>query len=269
MLKTLVYLNADLASSIALRYACQLTNIIKIKLHTVHVEEPEHDGHVPGTGWVRRTWESAMIKTGEFEIAQLINAEKSSCPMLGAPKMLVGDRDNEILHEIQRESYDLFVEGSLHSFSPKKLYDKIHSRLYRHIPCPVIVVKNLVNLEKIALIVKDEIESKKLVSTFLKIFSDAKLKLDLIYCKFQEPGKLSLKGKENANGALNAIKENLMEKNWNPEDCRMIQGAPEEIGDVLQDYGLIASPLHHSISKKSNWFQLVNHIPSPILILWQ
>jgi len=269
MLRTLVYLNADLASSIALRYACQLTHVIKMKLHTVHVEEPDHDGYAPGTGWVRRTWEDAMLKTGEFEIAQLIKAEKSSCPRLGPTKMLVGDRENEILREIQRESYDLFVEGSLHSFSPKKLYDKIHSRLYRHIPCPVMVVKNLVNLEKIALIVRDEVEYKKSVSMFLKIFGGAKLNLDLIYCKFQEPGELSFKGQKDANGILNAIKKNLIEKDWNPGDCRTIQGAPEEIGDALRDYGLVASPLHHSISKKSPMFQLLNHIPSPILILWQ
>ena len=207
MLRTLVYLNADLASSIALRYACQLTHVIKMKLHTVHVEEPDHDGYAPGTGWVRRTWEDAMLKTGEFEIAQLIKAEKSSCPILGPTKMLVGDRENEILREIQRESYDLFVEGSLHSFSPKKLYDKIQSRLYRHIPCPVMVVKNLVNLEKIALIVRDEVEYKKSVSMFLKIFGGAKLNLNLIYCKFQEPGKLSFKGQKDANGVLNGIKK--------------------------------------------------------------
>ena len=269
MLRTLVYLDADLASSIALRYACQLAQVIDMKLHTVHVEELEQDGHAPGTGWVRRTWENAMLKTGEFEIAQLIKADKSSCPMLGDSKILVGDRDNEILHEIQKESYDLFVEGSLHSFTDKKLYDKIHSRLYRHIPCPIIVVKNLVNLEKIALIVRDEVESKKLVSMFLEIFSGAKLNLDLIYCEFQEPGKRSSKGKADANRTLNAVEKILMEQNWHPEDCRTIQGAPEEIGDVLRDYGLVASPLHHSISKKSNWFQLLHHIPSPILICWQ
>jgi len=269
MLRTLVYLDADLASSIALRYACKLTQGIDTKLHTVHVEEPDQDGHAPGTGWVRRTWESAMLKTGEFEIAQLIKAEKSSCPMLGAPKMLVGDRENEILREIQRESYDLFVEGLLHSFTGKKLYDKINSRLYRHIPCPVIVVKNLVNLEKIALIVRDEVESKQLVSTFLKIFKGTKLNLDLIYCEFQESGKLSSKGKADANGTLNAVEKILLEQNWHPGDCRTIQGTPEEIGDVLRDYGLVASPLHHSISKKSNWFQLLSHIPSPILICWQ
>ena len=269
MLRTLVYLDADLASSIALRYACQLTQVIDMELHIVHVEEPDHDGHTLGTGWVRRTFESAMLKTGEFEIAQLIKAEKSSCPVLGAPKMLVGDRENEILREIQRESYDLFVEGSLHSFTAKKLYDKIHSRLYKHIPCPVIIVKNLVNLEKIALIVRDEVEPKKLVSMFSKIFSGGKPSLDLIYCEFQEPGKLSSKGKANANGTLNAVEKILMEQNWHPEDCRTIQGAPEEIGDVMRDYGLVASPLYNPIGKRSNWFQLLSHIPSPILIFWQ
>jgi nucleotide-binding universal stress UspA family protein len=269
MLRTLVYLDADLASSIALRYACQLTQIINMQLHTVHVEEPDHDGHAPGTGWVRRTWENTMLKTGEFEIAQLIKAEKSSCPILSAPKMLVGDRENEILREIQRESYDLFVEGSLHSFTTKKLYDKINSRLFRHIPCPVIVVKNLVPIEKIALIVRSEIESKGLVSLFLNIFKGAKLKLDLIYCEFQDPGQLSFNDKKDSNGTLSAVEEMLVENQCPPENCLTIQGAPEEIGDALRDYGLLAFPLHHTISKKSNWFQLLSHIPSPILICWQ
>ena len=269
MLRMLVNLDADLASSIALRYACQLTQIIDIKLHCVHVEEPDHDTHAPGTGWVRRTWENTVLKTGEFEIAQLIKAEKSSCPVLGAPKMLVGDRENEILREIQRESYDLFVEGSLHSFSAKKLYDKLHSRLYRLIPCPVIIVKNLVNVEKVALIVRSEIESKKLVSMFLKIFKDSKLELDLIFCEFQESGQQSINANKDINETLNAAKEMLVENQRPPEKCFTIQGAPEEIGDTLRDYGLIACPIHHTISKKSTWFQLLGHIPSPILICWQ
>jgi hypothetical protein len=269
MLRTLVYLDADLASSIALRYICQLAQFVDMKLHSVHVEEPDQDGHAPGTGWVRRTWESTVLKTGEFEIAQLIKAEKSSCPKLSAPKMLIGDRENEILREIQKESYDLFVEGSLHSFTAKKLYDKIHSRLYRLIPCPVIIVKNLVNIEKVALIVRNEIESKTFISMFLKIFKGAKLKLDLVSCEFQEPGQLSFNAKKETNGTLSDVEKMLVENQCPPENCLTIQGAPEEIGDALRDYGLLACPFHHTISKKSNWFQLLSHIPSPILICWQ
>ena len=269
MLRMLVYLDADLASSIALRYACQLTQVVDMKLHCVHVEEPDQDTHAPGTGWVRRTWENTVLKTGEFEIAQLIRAEKSSCPTLGAPKMLVGDRENEILREIQRESYDLLVEGSLHSFTAKKLYDKLHSRLYRLLPCPVIIVKNLVDIEKVALIIRSEIESKKLVSTFLKLFGGSKLKLDLIYCEFQDPGQLVVDAEKDVNGTLKAVEQMLVENQWQPENCLTIQGAPEEIGDELRDYGLLACPIHHDVSKKSNWFQLLSHIPSPLLICWQ
>lgn len=269
MLRTLVYLNADLASSIALRYSCRLAQLVDMKLHSVHVEEPDLDGHAPGTGWVRRTWESSVLKTEEFEIAQLIKAEKSSCSKVGAPKMIMGDRGNEILREIQKESYDLFVEGSLHSFTDKELYEKLHSRLYRLIPCPVIIVKNLVDLEKVGLIVQNEIESKKLIPMFLKILKGSKLKLDLIDCEFQEPGQLSFNNKKEINGTFSDAEEILVENQWPPENYLTIRGAPEEIGDAMRDYGLIACPLHHTISKKSNWFQLLSHIPSPILICWQ
>lgn len=269
MLRTLVYLDADLASSIALRYTCQLARLVSMKLHSAHVEEPEQDGHAPGTGWVRRTWENTVLKTGEFEIAQLIQAEKSSCPKIGAPKIFIGDRDNEILHEIQRESYDLFVEGSLHSFSDKRLYDKIHSRLYRLIPCPVIIVKNLVDIEKIALLVRSDMESKTLISTFLKIFNNSQLQLDVVYCEFQEPGQPSFGDKKEIVATLGAAEKMLAENQRPPENCVTLKGTPGEIGDTLRDYGLVACPLHHTISKKSSWFQLLSHVPSPILICWQ
>ena len=161
------------------------------------------------------------------------------------------------------------MEGLLHSFTTKKLYDKFNSKLYKHIPCPVIIVKNLVNIEKIALIVRSEIEPKRLVSLFLNIFMNAKIKLDLIFCEFQEPGQLSYNAKKETNETLSAVEKMLAENQCPPENCLTIQGAPEEIGDALRDYGLIACPFYHTISKKSNWFQLLSHIPSPILICWQ
>lgn len=269
MLRALVYLNADLASSIALRYACQLTQVIDMKLHSIHVQEPDQGAHSPGTGWVRRTWESALLKAGEIEIAQLINAEKSSCPTLGAPKMLIGDRENEILGEIQREAYDLFVEGELHSFDAKKLYDKIHSRLYRFIPCPVIIVKNLVEIEKVALVLRNELESEKLMSLFADMFKGEKLQLDLIRCEFEESEKLTVKDHKEINEATGTTEKMLAENQWTPKNFRTMRGTPQEIGDALRDYGLVACTLHRNIGKKSNWFQLLSHIPSPVLICWR
>ena len=268
MLNALISLDADLASSIALRYSCHMAGLIDMKLHTIHVEEPESAGHSPGTGWVRRTWENAMVKSGEFEIAQLIQAEKASCPTLGTPRILVGDREEEILREVERFSYDIYIEGILHAFTPSNFIGKIRSRLYRYIPCPVIIVKNLVNLDKVAIILRDEMESKKLISQVVKIFKEVQLPLDLISCTFKSLDKPVVQD-ENSNTTLNAAKETLMKQGWQPENCRTMEGSAEDIGNLLRDYGLVVSPLHRSISKKSFWLKLLSRIPSPILLCWQ
>ena len=44
MIHSLISLNADLASSIALRFACRLTQFVDMRLQTIHVEEVEKEG---------------------------------------------------------------------------------------------------------------------------------------------------------------------------------------------------------------------------------
>ena len=70
MIKTLVSLNADLASSIAFQYSCRLKQFVDMNLRVIHVEEVE--GHPPGSGWVRSTWERGLIHTAREEISQLM-----------------------------------------------------------------------------------------------------------------------------------------------------------------------------------------------------
>ena len=211
MIRTLVSLDADLASSIALRYACHLANIIEMDLNTMHVEEADRQGTPPGSGWVRRTWENALLKSGEAEIGQLIQAERLSYPALRAPKMMVGDREDEILHEIQKESYDLFVEGALHTFTAANFYNKIRSKLYRYTPCPTIMVKNLVKLEKMVIVFDEEAEFKRLVGTFLKIFKRASIKLDLMHYQFRESAETPSNSNGDADTILHNAKETLTE----------------------------------------------------------
>ena len=67
MIKTIVSLDTNLASSIALRYACRLANLIETELHTIHVKEPDSEGSSPGSGWVRKTWEDAMLTSEQAE----------------------------------------------------------------------------------------------------------------------------------------------------------------------------------------------------------
>ena len=76
MIKALVSLNADLASSIALRYSCRLAESVDMKLHTIHVEEVDREGYPPGSGWVRSTWEKGLVQTAEEEISHLISTAR-------------------------------------------------------------------------------------------------------------------------------------------------------------------------------------------------
>jgi hypothetical protein len=265
MLKTLVSLNADLASSIALRYACQMANIVGMELQSIHVEEPGAEGQPPGTGWVRRTWEQALLKTGEEEIAQLIEAERSSCPPLPPTKMFIGDREEEIFHELERESYDLFVEGTLYTFSPANFYKKIRSRLYRSSSCPIILVKNLMNLTRVVLLFGLGVDPSSVVGTFLKTFEGAEVDVDLFYYKFPQGGATPLQEEKDPDIILSTARKLLADGGRTSKEYRVIQDAPEKLRDLFKDYGLVVSSVQRIANKKSPLTELLHRIPSPIL----
>jgi hypothetical protein len=266
MLTTLVALDADLASSIALRYACQMANIVETALQTIHVEDAEAGGHSPGTGWVRRTWEKALLRSGEEEIAQLVQAERASCPRLPATKMVLGDRDEEILRELEREPYDLFVEGMLYTYSSANFYKKIRSALYRKAPCPVILVKNLLNLSRIVLVLDSAMDRSSAVRTFLKIFKDAAIDLDLLYFKFQNDGGTTRPEDADSDAVLSHAGKLLADGGRSPKSSRVIEGTPERLDELFKDYGLAVSSMDHVTNKKSPLGDLLYRIPSPLLL---
>jgi hypothetical protein len=269
MLRTLVALESDLASSIALRYACQMANIVGMALQTIHVEDADAEGHPPGTGWVRRSWEEALKRNGEEQIAQLIRAERSSCPSMPATKVVLGDRDEEILLELNRESYDLFVEGMLYTYSSTNFYKRIRSRLYRNASCPIILVKNLLDLSKIALVLDLAIDPSSAVRTFLKIFKGAGIDLDLLYFRFHNGGGTMRKEDSSPDGMLSYTRKLLAEGGQSPKSCRVIQGTPERLDELFRDYGLAVSSVHHVANKKSPLADLLYRIPSPLLLCSQ
>ena len=107
MIKVLVPVEADLASSIALRYVCQIANLIETEILTINVRASSSEEYPVGTGWVRHTWEKTMIREAEDDVRQLIRAERANCPTLGEPMVVLGDRDDEILKELQ-SGYSVF-----------------------------------------------------------------------------------------------------------------------------------------------------------------
>jgi len=269
-LKALIAVKADLASSIAIRYACQLAELTGLRLQTLYVVKPDEQGRTPGTGWVRQTWEDAMVLKGRDSIVQLVQAEKMACPELGNPKMVAGKRDFEILHELQVSDYDLFTEGILHAFEPANFLKKIHSRLYRNLPCPVLMVKNLVSLDKGVLAVGEESDMPSCAAVFLKLFQGVQVDMDLICCRFRGSGTAA-EGDPAARQetGLRTAEIMLSEKGRTPRVSRLVEGDTESLDRAVRDYGLVVSTLARDNMEKSPMVDLLSRNPSPVLIGWR
>lgn len=278
MLKTLVSLNADLASSIALRYTCQLANMLPMDLQMIHVQQPDHDGHPPGTGWVRRTWERGLLHTAREDIMRLITAERTSYPGLIPPKICLGDREEEVLRELRDGDYDLFVEGALYSFTSAGFYKKLRSRLYRQIPCPVILVKNLVSPRRVVLLFGENVETHGLIETSLSILEGAAVEIDLFRLEFSEARAPDLAGRPKKALVLpGSGADRLLEQAWklmeaggrSANRAGVVRDTPDNIGDALRDYGLVVCGLSRRLDRKNPMLALMSRVPSAILLCWQ
>jgi len=266
----LISVKVDLASSIAIRYVCQLAELTGLGLQTLYVVKPDEKGRSPGTGWVRQTWEDALVQKHRAGIAQLLQAEKESCPGLGNPKIAVGSKDMEILRELQVSGYDLFTEGLLHAFDPDDFLKKIHSRLYRNLPCPVLLVKNMVGLEKGVLVLGEENDLTHCVASFLKIFEGTQVEPDLLCCSFQKTeGAQRRKEPARKEEGLRAAEEMLAEKGRKSRQIRRIQGTVQRMEESVRDYGLVLASLARENLKASPLVDLLSRCPSAVLISWR
>ena len=276
MINALVSLNADLASSIAFRYACRLMEYLDMRLQPIHVEEVDKESFPPGSGWVRSTWEKGLIETAREEIAQLINAEKAECPSLDATIVEMGEYDDALLHEIENKSYDLLVEGVLTSFHGQLFHKRIRSKLYRFSPCPIITVKNLVQPERVVLLVGEADEVTPLVSTFLKLFTKPKVRVDLVHLAFKRAGQTELRekieenavpiGQEDACKMLKTAKGLLSDKSWSPTETWALRDTVEKINEFLSNYGLVGACIPGNIHRDGQMLDLLSRIPSATLL---
>ena len=267
MIKILVPVAVDLASSISLRYACQLSELIQVEIRTIHVKAPSSEGSQLGTGWVRHTWEKTMLTEAEDEIAQLIRAERTHCPSLGEPLIMIGDRDEKILRELQSGSYDLFVEGTIATFSSSYFSKRLESHLYQDMPCPFLMVKNLMPLNKVVLILSENVDLHKLIQIFTNIFGESNLKVELFYLKSADPAGQESEGLEEM--TLQAAMKALGERGWVPEKSKVISGQARELAAELEDHGLLLTVLDRHLKKKTFLYEFLVATPAPILLFWQ
>jgi len=262
MNKTLLYLNEDLASSIALRYADYLSSVSDLKLYIIHVEEPDTRQQA-GTGWVRRTWETGIQETGAQVVKRIIKTENVKCKFAGPPKVVVGDREAEILKELRIGGYDLFMEGHMNASSVDEFYRIVSSRLYKQASCPVMLVKNLTVARTAVILLGDAVDHRKVVDRYMQLVDGSKLDTELIYFKFRDQAEVSFMDLSEGGAALKESEGLLKAAGMPVKKSTVICGTPEHTGDFLRNYAFIAANLP---VRKSLRMEVLANTPASVLL---
>ena len=263
MLKTLLYIDEDLASSIALRFIDYLNRFINLSLIVTHVEELEEKEQV-GTGWVRRTWEDGVASSGKRLVDRMLRTENITCPLAGRPKVFVGDMNKEIIYELRNGLYQLFIKGYLDSSNPEKFYDLISSSLCSETACPVLVVKNLSLSNKCALLCAESVDPEVLVDKSMAILGESTFDIDIVYFKFEENKQILTLDEKEGGSHLEETKALLAKAGKTVSKTEVLSGTPEQIGDHLREYALVATTMPKG--KSMHMYVLANSLASVLLV---
>jgi len=262
MSKALLNLDENLASSIALRYAVFLSQLFDIKLHITHVEVPDRKEQA-GTGWVRRTWEKGIHDAGLQAVKSLIRTENVKYNFEKSPIVRVGDRDPEILDELESGSYDLFIEGNMHTNDISLFHELLDSKLYSNIPCPVMLVKNLTTVSTAALMCGDGVDSQETVKAYLTLTGDADSEVELVCFKFHEKKDLVFLDKKEGESDFKAAEQLLLDAGKRIKEYTVLSGTPEQAGDYLRNFAFVCSTLP---KRRSPLMEVLASTPSTLLL---
>jgi len=237
----LIALNTDLASGIAIRYACLLEKFIRFNVQVIHSPDMDEKGHSHGSGWVHQKWKDAIVQQAGKEIANLVQKELFY-NSIGEPKIILGERDQVILEEMHQHQYDFLMEGFLYSFEPDRFFQKLDSSLYKNLSCPVLMVKNLVDPARGVQIVGTSETIPSILSWFFKIFNDLSSTPDLLVCHFDKSMK-TVDFSENDNELISDIEERFLLEGKKPGKIRTAKGSADELSLLARDHALSMSQM--------------------------
>ncbi|WP_321418313.1 hypothetical protein [uncultured Desulfobacter sp.] len=271
MIRTLITLDKDLASSIALRYACNAVRNFDMALSALHVEDPGPKGQLPGTGWVQRSWETALEEDGRQKIKSLIDMENINFPALGLPKIRIGDKTEETLLEAHTGNYDIFVEGLLTTESTADFYQAVKSQLLRKMPLPSILVKNLIPLESMVLVLTPGHDLGLLMPVLSYFIAQTGLPLKVLVWHPQKTSALEFTdAQENSNVFFTQVEEHLKTANCSYISLKAIKGPAELLAEELCRSGLVASVVgRKNLGESQPSMELLARMESPVMMFWQ
>ncbi len=259
----LIALQTDLASSIAIRYVCLIENFLRFNIQVVHIPTFDENGHSPGSGWVHQTWKNAIIEYAEKGISRLVQKENFYRYSMGKPKIIPGQRNQVILKELQYQNYDFLIEGFLHSFEPDRFFKKLDSDLYRNLPCPVLMVQNLVKLDRGIQIVGTPDTILSVLPWFFKFWDDLPVKADILVCHFDTSNKEIITIPYNDNNLICRIKESVSNHEKRFDTIRSAKGSSNKLASLIRDHALVISLLSETSSPMAHMLAMS---PCPILL---
>ena len=256
----LIALDTDLASDIAIRYACRLEELFQFKVQVIHSPDMDERGHAHGSGWVHQKWKKAIVQQAGKEISNLIQKPLFYNSM-GEPKIIPGERDQVILEEMNRNCYDFLMEGFLHSFEPDRFFQKLDSHLYKNLPCPVLMVKNLVDLARGVQIVGPSKTIPSILFWFFKLFSGLPDAPDFLIFDFDTAiEKVSMI--ENDADLISDIEEQFLKQGKRPGSIRTAKGSPDALSLLVRDHALSICHMPHSYDDMSI---MLSMSPCPVM----
>ncbi|WP_020586599.1 hypothetical protein [Desulfobacter curvatus] len=271
MIRTLITLDKDLASSIALRYACNAVRNFDMALSALHVEDPGPKGRLPGTGWVQRSWETALEEDGRQKIKALIDMENIKFPALGLPKIRIGDKTEETLLEAHTGNYDIFVEGLLATDNTADFHQAVKSQLLRKMPLPSILVKNLIPLESMVLVLTQGHDLGLLMPVLSYFITQSGLPLKVFIWHPHHIKALEFKSaQENANAFFTQVEDSLKNANCPYTAIQAVTGPATLLAKELGPCGLVASVIgHKDLAEDQPCMELLARMESPVMMFWQ
>jgi hypothetical protein len=259
MVKTLVAIEVDLASSFAIRYACQLGHHIEMEIHPVYVKFPSPEIPMPGVGWVRHTWEREVVETGRAEIQEMLASEAETCPRLQEPRVIYGDREIELLNVLEQETFDLYIEGAPYPFNPATIYKRLHAKSYQRLSCPLIWLRGVRQIKRVTALCSDPDGAHSLVATLGRLFHGSAIPLSLAYAG------------NGGNFEMRPVADKAV-TDLAAQGCQVSLGEvyPLETGPVpesLKDVGLVAVALEKGIRKEAPLLQWLAQVKAPLLLV--
>lgn len=263
MIKALVSVYPDLASVIAMNYVCRLSRIFDMEIQPIFVKESEEGDKAPAVGWVRQTWENSVLDVEQEAMIKLIEAEKTDYARLASLQVYSGNRGEAILDSLLEGAYDLFVEGSVSRFEKSELLRRTRSRLYQNLPCPVIIARNLIDFNKILIVIGEMAPAGTLLPKLIPLFEGNDLRFDLLHCTIIEAGPLE--PITPSPGLYDEAEDLLADTGWQPDNRIALQGTPKDLATQIEEYSMVATSLPAQPERHGGLLELLSNTPSPVL----